>query len=172
MLHAKRLDLLPIRGSHADELWPLVDDDRMWSYFPSLRPKTVGELRRRFEKWEGGSPRAGELWLNWLCRDRASDAPIGTLQATVRQPQIAYLAYAVYPAHQRKGYAREAIQAVIEHLHAAHGVSRLYVEMDAANVPSFRLAESLGFVRKTTHPPSRDLGRAAEANEYLYELRL
>ncbi len=132
----------------------------MWEYFPQLRPATLDDLRRLYQRWERGCEDPGEIWLNWLCRERASKLPVGAMQATVKiERQLAYIAYAYYPAHRRKGYAREGCIAVIDYLREYYGVARILADMDARNEPSYRLAESLGFVRIETR-----------AEEFVYEL--
>lgn len=141
----------------------------MWTYFPELRPATLDDLRGRYAKWERGAPNVYEKWLNWLCRGRAIKAIVGSMQATVRHNQVAHIAYAFYPPYQRKGYAREATQAVIEHLHDVYGIRKIYAEMDARNEASYRLVESLGFVRVETRAAS-GLGGDPKAREYRYEL--
>ncbi len=144
------------------EAWPHLDDDRMWQYFEHLRPATLDELRRRYEKWQAGRPESGEVWLNWLCRLRASAAPAGAMQATILvERRLAYIAYAFYPEHRRKGYAREACLVVLAHLRNAYAIDRVLAEMDSRNVASYRLAESLGFTRAATRE-----------HEYVYELPL
>ncbi len=161
-LQTLRLDLEPVRPDHAQEAWPQFDDERMWRYVFSQRPSTVDDLRARYERWERGSPHADQVWRNWLCRDRATGAPVGVVQATIfPQEAVSYIAYAIFPAHQRNGYAREAAQAIIDYVKKAFGVGRFFAEMDVQNQASFRLAESLGFVRVETR-----------ADEYLYELTL
>lgn len=161
-LYTARLDLEPVRPAHAAEVWPQVDDDRMWTYFPALRPATRDDLRALYAKWERGSLDPAQIWLNWLCRERTSKALVATMQATVfPEEKLAYLAYAVYCAHQRRGYAAEASRCVIAHLRDTYGVKRILAEMDMRNEPSFRLAESLGFVRIETREAKR---------EYVYEL--
>jgi len=141
----------------------------MWTYFPALRPATIDDLRRLYERWERGSPDTDEIWLNWICRLRASGSPIGTMQATVRKPDVAYVAYAIFPAFQRKRYAAEAIREINSYLHSGFGCKRIRAEMDARNTPSLRLIESLGFERIETHT-APDLGQGHATDEYLYEL--
>ncbi|HLI97086.1 MAG TPA: GNAT family N-acetyltransferase [Candidatus Baltobacteraceae bacterium] len=159
-LQTTRLDLEPVRSGHAQEAWPQFDDERMWRYFPSARPSTVDDLRERYERWERGSPHADQVWRNWLCRDRASGAAIGVVQATIfPQEAASHIAYAIFSVHQRNGYAREAAQAVIDYVKGSYGVERFFAEMDTRNEASYRLAESLGFVRVETR-----------IDEYLYEL--
>lgn len=159
-LHTPRLDLEPVRGLHAQEAWPLLDDDRMWTYFPALRPASRDDLRLLYQKWERGSVSSGELWHNWICRERAERALVGSMQSTVLwRRRTAYIAYAVYPRFQRKGYAREACLAVIAFVRKTSAVERIWAEMDARNEASFKLAESIGFRRV-----------GARGGEYRYEL--
>jgi RimJ/RimL family protein N-acetyltransferase len=171
-LQTPRLDLEPVRPDHAQEVWTQLDDERMWRYFPALRPATVDDLRALYEKWTRGSHTLNEMWHNWLCRDRASKSLIGGMQTTVfPREAVCYIAYAIYPAHQRQGYAREAAQAVIAYVKESYGVERVFAEMDTRNEPSYRLAESLGFVRVETHL-AMERGHGIDADEYLYELTL
>lgn len=147
-LRTARLDLEAVRPSHAEQAWPLVDDDRMWVYFPALRPASRDDLRRLYQKWERGSSSSAEIWHNWMCRERAGRALVGSMQSTVLPAQrAAYIAYAIYPQFQRKGYAREACLAVIAFIRETYAVERIWAEMDVRNEASFRLAESIGFIR-------------------------
>lgn len=171
-LHTQHLDLEPVRAAHAQEAWPQLDDDRMWRYFPALRPATTNDLRRLYEKWERGSPEPEQVWLNWLCRERSLGFLAGSMQATVfPQRRTAYVAYAIYPAHQRKGYAREAVRTIIAYVGKTYRVKRFVAQMDTRNEPSFRLVEALGFVRIGTRRAT-DLGQGSGAHEYSYELTL
>jgi ribosomal-protein-alanine N-acetyltransferase len=170
-LQTERLELEPVRSSHAQEAWPQLDDDRMWRYFPALRPASVDDLRALYAKWEAGSGDPNEVWLNWLCRERAHGVLAGGVQCTIFLAQrVAYVAYSIYPAHQRKGYAKEAVRALIRSVCRGFGVERFLAEMDTRNEASYRLAESLGFTRVETHL-TVERGHGMEAGEYLYELR-
>jgi len=160
-LRTEHLDLEPVRVAHAQEVWTQLDDERMWRYFAQLRPKTIGDLRALYAKWERGCPDAGEVWWNWLCRERISGEPAAAMQATIMlDERLAYVAYAVYVRHQRKGFAREAVQAIVERVRETFGITRFLAVMDTRNEPSYRLAESLGFTRTEM----RD-------GEYTYELK-
>lgn len=160
-LQTQRLVLEPVRPQHAQEAWPHLDDERMWRYFEEQRPATLDALVRLYEKWARGSPRDDEIWLNWLCRERSSAKLVGSVQATVLlSERFSFVAYAVYPEHRRTGYAREATQAIIAHVEERYGITRFRAEMDKRNEASFRLAESMGFVRA-----------AARDGDYVYELK-
>jgi len=155
---------------HAGEAWPHIDDARMWNFFPKLRPQSFEDLRLTYARWEDPYHAKSELRENWACRDHVSGKLVGTMQATTFPAQaISYIAYGIFAAYQRQGYAREAAEAVIHHLGKNLHSRRIFAEMDVENEPSFRLVESLGFKRvKTRH--TVDTERGIDADEYLYEL--
>ncbi len=163
-LQTRRLWLEPLRAGHAEEAWPHLDDERMWRFFPLLRPRSLEHVREIYARRQRGYPASQreEVWENWLARDRTSGNVVGDVQATIRPERLnACIAYSTYAAHQRRGYAREAVAAVIEHLRTMHGLRRLMAEIHARNLASYRLIESLGFTRtKTT------------GEEYTYERSL
>lgn len=161
-LQTAHLLLEPVCAAHAEEAWPHVDDERMWRFFPEKRPQTPGDLHRLYRKWENGSPSPEEIWHNWMCRERSSGELAGGMQSTVLPGgRIAYIAYAIYPPFQQRGYAREASAAVIEYVRKTYTLERVYAEMDVHNEASYRLAESLGFLREREHD-----------GEYRYELKI
>lgn len=168
-LSTERLLLEPVIAAHADEAWPLQNDDRMWTYFPELRPRSLEHLRTIYERREHGSPDPSTLWLNYVCRERSSQQLIGEVQATVDvDDESAFVAYAIFPAFQRKGYAREATTALIDFVRSTHGVQDFFAEMDTRNEPSYRLAESMGFIRVETKSGVHHADFTSD--EYLYAL--
>lgn len=173
-LSTSRLVLEPVTPEHAEEAWPHLDDPRMWEFFPHLRPRAPQDLRRLYERWAAGyqeSDRA-QIWENWLCRQRHNGRLAGGAQLTLLPLEhTAYLAYGIYVEQQRRGFAREAVTAVIRHARDAHRIETLYAEMHVRNEASYRFAEALGFERIET---LRDAERRDEhdADEYLYRLVL
>lgn len=171
-LSTTRLTLEPVTPEHAGEAWPHLDDPRMWEFFPQLRPRTQEDLCRIYERWSRGYQESDgtQIWENWLCRRRDDGQLAGGAQATILpRRHVAYLAYSIYVEQQRRGYAREAMQAVIAHVRDVHHIATFYAEMHVRNEASYRLAESLGFRRVET---VRGAERRDEpdADEYLYEL--
>ena len=62
-------------------------------------------------------------------------------------PGAVEFGYAVFAAHQRCGYAREAAQALMRWAHDEHRVSRFMVSIRPDNFASQQLAAGLGFIR-------------------------
>ena len=172
-LQTPRLVLEPTTPEHAREAWPYLDDERMWEFFPDLRPKTLDDLRALYRRWERGSPfpNRNETWENWLCRSRETGLLLGATQATIVANDTAHIAYGIYVVHRRNGYAREAARATVEHLQHVHGVRRVLAEMDVRNVASVAVAESLGFRRVETRLGVRR-GYGPATGEFVYELCL
>jgi RimJ/RimL family protein N-acetyltransferase len=52
--------------------------------------------------------------------------------------------YTIFERYRRRGYAREALLALLGWARSAHGVTRLALSIGAANLPSRIMAEQLG----------------------------
>jgi RimJ/RimL family protein N-acetyltransferase len=144
----------------------------MWTYFPELRPRSLEHLRTIYERREHGSRDSSEIWLNYECRERAGGCIAGEVQATIyARAGVAYVAYAIFRDFQRKGFAREAVAALINHVREEYHIARFIAEMDTRNEASYKLAESLGFFRVETHE-GVEHGHGVIADEYVYELTL
>ena len=64
--------------------------------------------------------------------------------------------YTIFPQHRRQGYAREAGLALMKWTYDEHQVSEFVVSIAPDNVPSRRLAESLGFIQVGSHTDEVD----------------
>jgi RimJ/RimL family protein N-acetyltransferase len=167
-----RLDLVPAQPDHAELTWPHLNDERMWEFFPALRPPTIEALRGRYERWSREVPylSAVERWENWICMRREDEAAAGEAQATYAGATV-YVAYGVFVPFRKKGYAREAIAAVLEHARTAHGATRAIAEMASGNAASIGVARSLGFEHITSRPHD-DHGLGYAGPTYVYRLML
>ena len=82
-------------------------------------------------------------------------------------PEVGYL---IHPDYWGKGYATEAMRAVIAHLFATHDLDRLVAEVDPRNAASLGLLAKLGFVE--THREERTMQWRDEWCDSVYlELR-
>jgi RimJ/RimL family protein N-acetyltransferase len=136
------VQLAPLCASDADELVGLLaeSDLRVW-----LRARDLEQLRRRFEGWEvRRSPDGREAWLNWVVRSREDGRALGWTQATVAKG-AALVAYAMLPEERRRGYAAEALRAMIAELREQHGVIFFEAHIEETNVGSQRVAGAAGF---------------------------
>jgi RimJ/RimL family protein N-acetyltransferase len=167
-LSTPRLRMLPVVPEHAELTWPYLRDERMWEFFPALRPPTIEALRRRYERWSNEMPYldAPERWENWLCLQHGDARAVGEAQATYAGTTV-YIAYSVFPPFRRHGFAREAMSEVLRHAHESHGSRNAICEMAAANDASIAVAEALGFERVKTREQTES-GLGYTGKEYVY----
>ena len=146
VIETDRLTLEPLRVAHAAEMAPVLDDVALHRYIGG-RPASADQLRERYRRQAAGrSPDGTEGWLNWVVRDRASGAPVGTVQATVGTDGDrlrAELAWVVATVHQRRGYAAEAAAGMADWLRG-RGVEHFVAHVHPAHRASQRVAERLG----------------------------
>jgi RimJ/RimL family protein N-acetyltransferase len=64
--------------------------------------------------------------------------------------------FEVFPPYRRRGFAREACNAIMKWAHECHKVAEFVVSISPENVPSLRLARSLGFERVGSHKDKVD----------------
>jgi RimJ/RimL family protein N-acetyltransferase len=128
-----RLDLLPLRVEHAEEMAAVLSDPALHT-FTGGTPDTAETLRSRYRRITAGSGDPAVSWLNWVVRLRAESCLTGYVQATVRGP-VAEIAWVVGTPWQGRGIATEAARALVDlltrrpsvtvvaHIHPAHHAS-------------------------------------------------
>ncbi|WP_310723411.1 GNAT family N-acetyltransferase [Streptomyces sp. N2A] len=136
-IRTARLDLLPLRVEHAEEMAAVLSDPVLHTFIGGT-PETPQALRSRYRRMIAGSPDPAVSWLNWVIRLRDEDCLTGTVQATVSPSghgSLAELAWVVGTPWQGRGIATEAarglvdwlghqpVQAVIAHIHPEHQAS-------------------------------------------------
>jgi ribosomal-protein-alanine N-acetyltransferase len=143
-LETERLVLEPLVPEHAAKLFALLSDAQLYEYLEADPPESVSVLEKRYSRWSTGrSPDGSEEWLNWAARLRGSDEYVGWFQATIGEDD-AQIAYLVFIPYQRRGFAREASEAVIRHLIADKHIKKLRATADPKNAASIALAKALG----------------------------
>jgi RimJ/RimL family protein N-acetyltransferase len=170
-LVTERLVLEPLVVAHAQALYPFLCDERLYPYIPQEPPASMDALAERHRRLEPRrSPDGQQVWLNWAARLREGSSYVGVFQATIEPDGEAFLAYMVFPAQQRQGYAREGGQRVIECLVGEYGVCQVVAEIDTRNRASVAVVEALGFVRVAEHLAA-DFFKGSVSDEYRYEYR-
>ena len=138
-IRTPRLLLLPFRESDLDDLFEFLSqlrDDEFEGY-PGITRETAGEhLRQRIGSEEylaAALADTGKVIGNVFCGRRDFGArEVGCI---------------ISRRFRRKGYAREALAAVVDAAFA-EGAHRVYAECDPRNVPSWKLLESVGMKRE------------------------
>ncbi|MBT2407136.1 MULTISPECIES: GNAT family N-acetyltransferase [unclassified Streptomyces] len=111
-LAARRLDLIPLRADHADEMAGVLADPALHA-FTGGTPMSPGALRARYARLAAGSPDPAVVWGNWVLWLRAEGRLVGTVQATIAPARDqAELAWVVGTPWQGRGLATEAARAL------------------------------------------------------------
>lgn len=113
--------------------------DYVW--FPSSQ-----ESVRRWTEEEATSEARGDRF-RFQMEALDGGALVGTVNTHSTEPRDGTFSYglAVLPAHQRKGYAREAIALVLRHFFHELRYQKVNVTVYAYNAPSIALHERMGF---------------------------
>lgn len=145
-IDTSRLHLEPLRVAHAEEMAVLLDDQGLHTYLGG-RPATAAQLRDRYARQVvGRSPDGTQAWLNWVVRERATGAAVGTVQATVHLldgRDAAEVAWVIATPYQRRGYAGEAAVGMADWLRR-NGADVLVAHVHPDHEASARVARRLG----------------------------
>jgi [ribosomal protein S5]-alanine N-acetyltransferase len=148
-LRTERLDLEPLTVGHARELYAALSDPALYRHLDEGPPASLAVLEARYRVLEQRRPPDGrdEVWLNWVCRERASGVIAGVAQATLMPGTPALIAYVFTAAGQGRGLAREACRAVVGALFTEWAQPAIEATVHPDNARSVTLLEALGFAR-------------------------
>jgi RimJ/RimL family protein N-acetyltransferase len=140
------LTLDPLAAAHAEEMYELLKDERLYRHLDQSPPASVQGLRETYlRQVRGVSADGRQRWLNWIVRT-AQGRAVGFVQATLEQ-RLAWIAYVIGHAHQGHGYASEACRMMLTRLAETEGIEEILAVVESANAPSIALLRRLGFVR-------------------------
>lgn len=155
-----RLELRRTRIEDAAAIFAALRDPLMYLYVPRRPPTTIAEVEQRFARViQETAPDRLEQWLNWTVWLRDGGAGLGTIEATVKRDQRVEIGYLFDPRVWRRGIAREAVSAMIDHL-SQNGAASFEAMIDIRNTASKALISSLGFVLLETRGLDEHWGRA------------
>ncbi len=167
---------LVLRRASEEDLEPLLlswSDPEMTRY-TSEKPDIRGFLAKMIADMAVKAP--GELdpggpWYQYIVERREDGALVGDLGAGFGIPgeRQVELGYRILRAHQRRGYGREAVAALIGHLIERHSIHRFVGVAASLNSASCALLRSLGF-RKEGHFRESFLCRGAWLDDDYYAL--
>jgi RimJ/RimL family protein N-acetyltransferase len=146
-----RLVLRPLRAADAAAFWPILSDPALYTWIDRDPPITRAALDARFARIaQRTAPGRTDQWLNWTVWSLGDEA-LGIVEATVPVTNNVHVAYMFAPAHWGKGYATEAVGAVLEAM-ASAGAASFEAIIDARNLASVALARRVGFTLAAVDP--------------------
>jgi len=145
-LHTKRLDLRFLGELDADEFFAVVDADRkaLGQWLPWVEEHCTIEHSEAFLA-------AAEIQLDMenggICGIFMQQELIGciTIHWIQNDNYSASLGYWLASSAQRKGFAQEACETVLQYCFEGLALNRIELSVACENTPSTRLAERLGF---------------------------
>ncbi|MDX8340959.1 GNAT family protein [Draconibacterium sp. IB214405] len=147
-LTTKRLLLRPFNGDDKQAFFAYRSDAKANKYQGWI-PKTLDDVETFFVKL-AAEFNVPDTWFQLAVLDKTNDELIGDMGIHFIDEQQVELGYTIAKQHQGKGFATEAVKAVIDHLFHDLKKRRITASIDPENVASFALLEKLGF-RKEAH---------------------
>ena len=139
-----RLRLVPVRPDDAEEMFTVLNDQRLHRYSGGL-PPSAAELAERYRGLESRRSADGnEIYLTWVVRLVPLGEAIGEVGAAVTDDGLATIAYTVGHRFQRHGFATEAVLAMVRLLSTHVDVSTLEALVPPAHAAAQRVAAGLG----------------------------
>ena len=153
IIQTGRLDLIPLSPA---VLRAAIDEDRpAMGRLLGLSVPATWEIRREFLERRLGELEANPALQPWLIRGislREEGVLIGDIgfhsepaAPPLPSPKSVELGYGVLETWRRRGFAREAIEALIQWACDRHQVRRFLLSISPENRPSQSLAAKLGF---------------------------
>jgi RimJ/RimL family protein N-acetyltransferase len=136
ILRTERLLLRPARLDDVPAFHAIMSDKRAMRYWSTPPHATLDETRLWVASMAEDDPAVREDFVIEL--DGRAIGKAGCY----RLPEIGYI---LHPDHWGKGYAREAMEAVIGHIFATRDVEKLVADVDPRNEASIGLMLRLGF---------------------------
>ena len=151
-----RLQIRPLEDADLPAVWgfrKLPDVSRWLGRAPQTQQafnETYSDPRRRattlvielLDPQDGSPTIVGDLMV------KIEDAWAQAEVANAAQDTVAELGWVIAPSHSRRGYALEAVSAVIDICFGTLALRRVHAGCFAANEPSWRLMERLGMRRE------------------------
>lgn len=144
-LFTTRLELRRTRLEDAAAMFDALRDPCIYAFIPRTPPADASELAARFARTtiESAPDRAAQ-WLNWTVWLREGNTPLGMVEATIDPTRSASIGYLFDPRQWGRGYAREAVAAMLDHL-AQCGARQFEASIEERNEGSLKLVAALGF---------------------------
>lgn len=143
--NTKRCMIRELQLSDMDALFALYEDKEMTKYTEALYPY---EEELEYQRAYINNMYRYYGYGMWLVIEKETGKVIGRAGLEHREfdgETEVELGYLIAPEYQRKGYATEVCQAIIDFFDSEVDMPRLNCVMDEANVASVKLAEKLGF---------------------------
>lgn len=142
MLKTPRLNLRPLSLTDAEALLPVFADEdtmRYWAHGPVASAQEMHKSLEYNLTPEGAPPNA------FAIRETADGPALGWVSLYAFNEGNAGAGYILAKQARGKGYAREALTALLDYAFGDRALHRVFLDIDPENTASIRLAQSMGF---------------------------
>ena len=155
-LPTARLFLRRLQRGDAEALWgyrslPEVARYQSWETFGP------DDAARLIEEQQGSEPGVPGTWFQLAIVEKTTDRLVGDcgLHCRLDDPQQMEIGITLSPSHQGRGYATEAVGAVVDYVFGVLGKHRVSAVTDAENHAAASLFRRLGFRQEAHHVEHR-----------------
>lgn len=159
-----RLRLDALRGDDAKVLFGYRGDPAV-SRYQGWKPAVVAEAAQFIEAQQVVAPDTAGAWWQRAIRLRETGELIGDLGLHFLDDATVELGVSLAPAHQGRGYAREAVEVMLDFAFGGLRKQRVVALVDPRNLAGMRLLEGLD-MRRVDGPADRAVF-ALRADEWL-----
>lgn len=146
-----RLRLDGLRAADATALFAYRSDPAV-SRWQGWQPHALADAERFIAAQTGVVPGAVGAWWQRAMRLRATDELIGDVGVYGVDADTVELGITLAPAHQRHGYAREALELVLDYVLGGLAKQRAIARVMPGNFRCMRLLEGAGMRRHDAAP--------------------
>lgn len=147
-LSTPRLRLRPLLLADARPLARLRDDPEVARH-QSWQRYSEADAEALIHNLAGQRPGTAGAWFQWAIERRSDAVLLGDCGLkTCDDPRLGELGYTLGRAHQRQGFASEAVRAVLDLAFRELGMHRVSASIDVDNLASIALCERLGLRRE------------------------
>lgn len=148
LIATERLVLRRFRSSDAETLAAYRSDPDVARYQSWTPPVTLDQARAIVASLAAGDP-TQPGWFQYAIERTEDKRHIGDVGVDLHDNRMrAEIGFTLATAYQGRGYAGEAVRAVLDHLFRVRGLHKVTAETDARNAASARLLERVGFTRE------------------------
>ena len=170
-LAGRRINLVPLMQSHADDLLTSAEHDEVWTYLDEPTPTTPEMIHALVR--EALEEQAAGARIPFGIINRDSNRAIGSISYIDIQPgnRALELGWAwLSPNYWKTGIAREAAYLLIRHAFEDLDAVRVVMKTDARNVRSQDAISGLGAVREGLFRRHRILRDGHQRDSVFYSL--
>ncbi len=152
LLETARLTLRRFRADDAPAFATYRSDPEVARYQGWTAPVSVESATALVREFAGGDP-GQPGWFQYAVELKDGGCLVGDVGVKLHENRMqAELGITLAPERQGRGYAAEAVNAVLQDLFERRGLHRVSAECDARNQDSARLLERVGFQNEGRRP--------------------